>query len=230
MREKLHEYLNGEIPREELPEELRREAGVWDDLVAQYRDEGPEEAPPGLEGRVWNEIRRGRAPAERRAGPSPWRRLVEAVSEAGPSRLVPIAAAAAALAVIVWASPWQEAGDVQETQTVAAAEEEIGVEAPVSEEEGRDERAPSGGVVRFSLEAPDATSVAVAGDFTDWRPTVELQDRDGDGVWTGRARVEPGVHQYMFVVDESRWITDPEAERYASDGFGNRNAVTVVTP
>lgn len=229
MKQELHEYLNGEIPREELSEELRREADVWDELVAEYRDEGPEVAPPGLEQRVWHEIRRGRTRGEQPVGPSPWRRLVESVNEVGPSRLVPIAAAAAALAVIVWASPWQEGGQLQEKQTVATAEEEADVSASASEE-ARDERATSKGVVRFSLEAPDATSVAVAGDFTDWRPTVELQDRDGDGVWTGRARVEPGVHQYMFVVDESRWITDPEAERYASDGFGNRNAVTVVTP
>jgi 1,4-alpha-glucan branching enzyme len=84
--------------------------------------------------------------------------------------------------------------------------------------------------IQFALEAPGARSVAVAGDFNEWGPAVELSDLDGDGVWTGRVAVEPGIYQYMFVIDESEWRTDPNAERYADDGFGDRNAVVVVTP
>jgi hypothetical protein len=84
--------------------------------------------------------------------------------------------------------------------------------------------------IQFALAAPGARSVAVAGDFSRWAPAVELTDLDGDGVWTGRVAVEPGVYQYMFVVDGSEWRTDPNAERYADDGFGDRNAVVVVAP
>ena len=49
-------------------------------------------------------------------------------------------------------------------------------------------------------------SVAVAGDFTDWQPSFTLDDPDGDGVWSGRIPVRPGVHAYMFLVDEREWI------------------------
>jgi hypothetical protein len=84
--------------------------------------------------------------------------------------------------------------------------------------------------IQFALEAPSARSVAVAGDFNGWAPAVELSDLDGDGVWTGRVAVEPGIYQYMFVIDDSEWRTDPNAERYADDGFGDRNAVVVVAP
>ena len=42
--------------------------------------------------------------------------------------------------------------------------------------------------------------------------------------------IQPGVHKYMFVIDGTEWVTDPDAERYAEDGFGNRNAVLAVTP
>lgn len=89
---------------------------------------------------------------------------------------------------------------------------------------------PEAGVlyVQFSLEAPGARTVAIAGDFTGWDTRFPLGDPDGDGIWTGRVALEPGVHQYMFVVDGSRWVTDPRAERYAEDGFGNRNAVVAV--
>lgn len=82
--------------------------------------------------------------------------------------------------------------------------------------------------VEFTLEAPEAGAVAVAGDFTGWEPSVRLEDRDGDGVWSGRVPLQPGIHEYMFVVDGERWITDPHAERYSRDGFGNRNAVLTI--
>ena len=83
--------------------------------------------------------------------------------------------------------------------------------------------------VQFVLEAPGATTVAVAGDFSDWEPSFMLDDPDGDGIWTGRVPVRPGVHTYMFLVDEAQWRTDPNADRYRDDGFGNRNAVLAVT-
>ena len=33
----------------------------------------------------------------------------------------------------------------------------------------------------------------------------------------------------MFLVDGETWITDPHAERYVEDGYGNRNAVIAIT-
>jgi hypothetical protein len=68
--------------------------------------------------------------------------------------------------------------------------------------------------VQFMLEAPAATTA--------------LEDTDGDGIWTGRVPVRPGVHSYMFLIDGTEWQTDPLADRYQDDGFGNRNAVLAV--
>jgi 1,4-alpha-glucan branching enzyme len=84
--------------------------------------------------------------------------------------------------------------------------------------------------VQFMLEAPDASSVQVAGDFNGWAPDVSLSDPDGDGVWSGRARLSPGIHKYMFLVNGNSWVTDPNAERYTEDGFGNLNAVLALPP
>jgi 1,4-alpha-glucan branching enzyme len=82
--------------------------------------------------------------------------------------------------------------------------------------------------VQFALDAPDAQSVAVAGDFDGWKGMNALEDLDGDGIWTGRVAIRPGVHAYMFLVNGSTWTTDPRAQRYAEDGFGNRNAILAV--
>lgn len=83
--------------------------------------------------------------------------------------------------------------------------------------------------VQLFLEAPSANSVAIAGDFNSWEP-IELEDVDGDGVWAAHLAVDPGIYEYMFVLDGSRWVTDPHAERYSDDGFGNRNAILAILP
>jgi hypothetical protein len=83
--------------------------------------------------------------------------------------------------------------------------------------------------VQFVVDAPAAETVHLVGDFTEWRPTVELEDADGDGVWSGRVPLLPGVHEYMFVIDGADWVTDPNAAGYQDDGFGQRNAIVAVS-
>jgi hypothetical protein len=82
--------------------------------------------------------------------------------------------------------------------------------------------------VQFVVDAPAAETVHLVGDFTEWQPTVELEDADGDGVWSGRVPLVPGVHEYMFVIDGADWITDPNAAGYQHDGFGQQNAIVAV--
>lgn len=81
--------------------------------------------------------------------------------------------------------------------------------------------------VRFQVAVPQARQVSLAGDFTQWQPRVPLK-RNADGTWTAEIRLPPGDHEYIFVVDGERWISDPRAVRYRDDGFGNRNAVLTV--
>ncbi len=81
--------------------------------------------------------------------------------------------------------------------------------------------------VRFEVVLPQARQVSLAGDFTQWLPRVLLQRRP-DGTWTTEVRLPPGDHEYIYIVDGERWVTDPRAGRYRDDGFGNRNAVLTV--
>lgn len=82
-------------------------------------------------------------------------------------------------------------------------------------------------VVTFVAPFPEATSVAVAGSFTGWRP-VPLHREGAGGVFSGRVVVEAGVHEYMFVLDGDRWVADPLADSYVEDGFGRMNSVVVA--
>ena len=85
--------------------------------------------------------------------------------------------------------------------------------------------------VQFSLKLNDSNAhiVAIAGDFNGWNPQTNLlEDPDGDGIWTGTLNLEPGKYEYMFVLDGEKWLPDPNALRYAKDGFGNKNAILEI--
>jgi len=85
--------------------------------------------------------------------------------------------------------------------------------------------------VQFSLKTNDSKThtVAIAGDFNGWNPQANpLGDPDGDGIWTGTLKLEPGRYEYMFVLDGEKWFPDPNALRYVKDGFGNKNAILEI--
>jgi len=88
--------------------------------------------------------------------------------------------------------------------------------------------APSSQMVwtRFVYTDNNADSVAVAGDFSQWKP-IPLSPRTVNGrtVWTGLVPVSRGEHEYQFVIDGERWVTDPLAPVTEDDGFGAENAV-----
>ena len=85
--------------------------------------------------------------------------------------------------------------------------------------------------VQFSLKISDnkAHTVAIAGDFNGWNPQANLlEDSEGDGIWIGTLKLEPGRYEYMFVLDGKNWVPDPNALRYVKDGFGNKNAILEI--
>ena len=83
--------------------------------------------------------------------------------------------------------------------------------------------------VTFTISGINANQIAVAGDFNGWNTSAnQLEDPDGDGIWTGKMQLKPGRYEYMLVVDDGKWVTDPNAKVYADDGFGSKNAVLFI--
>ncbi|MBU1699142.1 MAG: glycogen-binding domain-containing protein [Candidatus Eisenbacteria bacterium] len=66
----------------------------------------------------------------------------------------------------------------------------------------------TGDGIRFTHIAPAALSVALAGDFNNWSATANPMGKDGD-LWSAVIELEPGQHEYKFVVD-GQWMADPE--------------------
>lgn len=82
-------------------------------------------------------------------------------------------------------------------------------------------------VVQFVLAAPDAHSVAVIGDFTEWGASgIQMQDADRDGVWEAHVKLAKGnVYTYNFVIDGETWIPDPTSATQVQDGFGGESSL-----
>lgn len=82
--------------------------------------------------------------------------------------------------------------------------------------------------VIFSLHAPQADSVAVAGDFNDWRPDVCPLKKSAEGRWERRLELPPGRYEYKFVVD-GMWHNDPCCTICSPNPFGGENSVLIVS-
>ncbi len=84
----------------------------------------------------------------------------------------------------------------------------------------------SGDSVVFSLEAPLAERVQLAGDFNGWRPDALELERVGD-VWKTALKLEPGRYRYRFVVD-GHWQSDPLNEATEPSPYGGNDSLVVL--
>jgi len=72
-----------------------------------------------------------------------------------------------------------------------------------------------------------ASRVRVAGSFNNWDPDQNPMHLE-DGRWVTSLILSPDNYEYMFVVDDDTWVTDPLALTTRDDGFGSRNAVLAL--
>jgi hypothetical protein len=70
-------------------------------------------------------------------------------------------------------------------------------------------------IVRFRM--PGAKSVAIGGDWDDWRPHA-LQSV-GPDIWSGSLALKPGTYHFNLLVDGTDWVV-PGGVAIVSDGLG----------
>lgn len=221
MNLRIHRHLDGELPLSALSDDERREAEALRLTLGTALSHLRRERAPDVSAAVLSAVSSG--PPTRDPTASPGRPgFASALGWLWRPRSVTVrvrpawgAAVAAVLTLVLWragtgtpapGAPIQAGGTVMSTSAV----------------EGRI-------LVVFRLDAPGARTVRLAGDFTGWQPGPELT-QETPGVWTVRVPVEPGLHDYAFLVDGTRWVQDPLAER-VDDGFGGTNSrVAVLGP
>lgn len=140
-------------------------------------------------------------------------------------------AAAAALFMVVLTRPWRP-DDAQRRadSALAVGSRDASKPGDTAVMSGRtsEER---GGTVRFEFTLPgSAQEVSLVGDFNGWDTDATPMVREGSGkTWSARIPLQPGRHEYAFVVDGQRWVVDPLAPQVPDAGFGPTNAVVVNT-
>ena len=82
--------------------------------------------------------------------------------------------------------------------------------------------------VSFSLDAPGADSVYLAGDFNVWDHRKHPMKRSKTGVWQKALMLFPGRYEYRFLVD-AQWINDLQNPETCRNCFGTRNNVITVS-
>jgi hypothetical protein len=88
---------------------------------------------------------------------------------------------------------------------------------------------PSAVAVKFVLAAPNAARVSLVGDFNGWDAAANpMQSQGVNGVWTIFVPLQPGMHNYSFVVDGTHFVADPTAPMAPDDGLGVKSSVVLV--
>lgn len=180
----------------------------WLDRAVEVLRE-PVRIDPALDRRVMAEIERGPAPSRLNwlhALRRPFGGQLAVTSPLGGLAL----AAAVALGVLVGRT-WLAPASVERPAATAASP------------------APGAEAVQFVIVVPGATSVTLVGDFNDWnRAATPMEPAAGDGVWAVTVPLEAGRYRYAFLIDGTRWLTDPSAPRSLDDDFGPPNSVVTV--
>lgn len=81
--------------------------------------------------------------------------------------------------------------------------------------------------VEFSLYAPDAQNVFVAGQFNDWNTKAVPLKKGKDGTWKVRMRLPRGRCEYKYFVDGA-WMQDAPGCETSPNAFGTTNCVVDV--
>lgn len=135
-----------------------------------------------------------------------------------------LGAAAAAAVVLTVTKPWRQdrSASLPPSATTAVAATDAG-----STIVGRTTEQPDG-AVQFEFTLPDTVrAVALVGDFNGWDTDATPMVRSRGGTWSARVPLEPGRHEYAFVIDGERWVVDPLAPQVPDAGFGPTNAVVI---
>ena len=78
--------------------------------------------------------------------------------------------------------------------------------------------------------APGAKTVHIVGEFNDWSTVNTPMKRLKSGEFTAVVPLAPGqAYQFRYLIDQTTWENDWEADRYVKSDFGDcENSVVVV--
>ncbi len=76
------------------------------------------------------------------------------------------------------------------------------------------------GVHEFRIFLPNASRVEILGTFTGWHDGPIELERMGDGWYEVNLEIEPGDHEFQYLIDGHNWLADYAAGGVRLNRFG----------
>lgn len=99
--------------------------------------------------------------------------------------------------------------------------------APVKAKSATAKAADTKQTITFTYFAPQAGSVFVAGDFTQWAASPIGLVKEAGGTWKTTVALKPGKYEYRLLVD-GQWQNDPACPEVQPNEFGSANCILSV--
>ncbi|ASP47264.1 isoamylase early set domain-containing protein [Cognaticolwellia beringensis] len=84
--------------------------------------------------------------------------------------------------------------------------------------------------VTFEFNRSDVTTAALVGDFNDWQ-AIEMKFNKNSKSFKTKVRLpKNGVFHFRYLLNDSEWENDDQADQYLANEFGSENSVVLTTP
>lgn len=82
--------------------------------------------------------------------------------------------------------------------------------------------------VKFTFNIEDAETVEILGLNSDWENSIVMSKKK-DGSFSCEVSLPKSTqHEFKYLVDEVKWINEPEADSQNPNEFGGSNSVIVL--
>ncbi|MBS1607563.1 MAG: isoamylase early set domain-containing protein [Bacteroidetes bacterium] len=82
--------------------------------------------------------------------------------------------------------------------------------------------------VKFSFKADNAETIGIIGLNNDWQNKI-IMSRKKDGTFTADVNLpKDSKHEFKYLVNETIWLNEPEADSLQPNEFGGTNSVITL--
>jgi 1,4-alpha-glucan branching enzyme len=82
--------------------------------------------------------------------------------------------------------------------------------------------------VKFAVNIEDAETVEILGLNSDWENSITMR-RKKDGTFTCEVSLPKNLkHEFKYLVNQSEWMNEPEADAEHPNVFGGSNSVIIL--
>lgn len=82
--------------------------------------------------------------------------------------------------------------------------------------------------VKFSFKVENAETIEILGLNSNWENSV-IMSRKKDGTFSADVNLpKDSKHEFKYLVNETQWINDPEADSQEPNIYGGTNSVVII--